>query len=108
MTDSTRRILRGLSLAGFFLVGWSAIQVIHLSEMNVWAGSLPSIQEHDRRQAMPSVAEHVFNGKGVCYYCHGIDGNMDQRPQLAADTAALIDQLNPPPADLRNPKALSI
>ena len=40
----------------------------------------------------------------MCYYCHGIDGNKDQRPQLAADTAALIAQLNPPPVDLRNPK----
>ena len=50
----------------------------------------------------------VFNGKGVCYYCHGIDGNKDQRPQLAADTAALIDQLNPPPSDLRNRKGLRL
>ena len=50
----------------------------------------------------------VFNGKGVCYYCHGIDGNKDQRPQLAADTAALIAQLNPPPVDLRNPKVLHL
>jgi mono/diheme cytochrome c family protein len=50
----------------------------------------------------------VFNGKGVCYYCHGIDGNKDQRPQLAADTAALIAQLNPQPADLRNPKSLRL
>ena len=48
----------------------------------------------------------VFNGKDVCYYCNGIDGNKDRRPQLAADTATLIAQLNPPPADLRNPKAL--
>lgn len=50
----------------------------------------------------------VFNGKGVCYYCHGIDGNTDQRPQLAADTAALIEQLNPPPSDLRNRKGLRL
>ncbi len=48
----------------------------------------------------------VFNGKGVCYYCHGVDGNRDQRPQLKADTTALIAQLNPPPVDLRNPKVL--
>ena len=39
MTDSTRKILRGLSLAGFLLVGWLAIQFTHMSEMNVWAGS---------------------------------------------------------------------
>jgi cytochrome c553 len=50
----------------------------------------------------------VFNGKGVCYYCHGIDGNRDQPPQLATDTAALIAQLNPQPTDLRNPKALRL
>jgi hypothetical protein len=37
---------------------------------------------------------------------HGSDVNKDQRPQLAADTAALIAQLNPPPVDLRNPKVL--
>lgn len=50
----------------------------------------------------------VFNGKGVCYYCHGIDGKKDQRPELAADTAALIEQLNPLPADLRNRKGLRL
>jgi mono/diheme cytochrome c family protein len=50
----------------------------------------------------------VFNGKGVCYYCHGIDGRKDQRPELAADTAALIEQLNPPPSDLRNRKGLRL
>ncbi|MDO8356154.1 MAG: cytochrome c [Nitrospirota bacterium] len=50
----------------------------------------------------------VFNGKGVCSYCHGIDGRKDQRPELAADTAALIEQLNPPPSDLRNRKGLRL
>lgn len=50
----------------------------------------------------------VFNGKGVCYYCHGSDGRKDQRPELAADTAALIEQLNPPPSDLRNRKGLRL
>lgn len=50
----------------------------------------------------------VFNGKGVCYYCHGIDGNRDQEPQLAADTAALIAQLDPSPPDLRQRKTLRL
>ena len=50
----------------------------------------------------------VFNGKGVCYYCHGMDGYRDKLPQLEADTAALIARLNPPPADLRNSKALHL
>ena len=107
MTDSKRRILRGFSFAGFFLMGWLAIQLAHLSEMNAWAGSQLS---HKSTKAAGDAerGRAVFNGKGVCYYCHGIDGNKDQRPQLAADTAALIDQLNPPPGDLRNPKVLHL
>ncbi|HSL05207.1 MAG TPA: hypothetical protein VK901_16895, partial [Nitrospiraceae bacterium] len=75
-------------------------------EINAWAASPPSSK--GRKAAGDAErGRAVFNGKkGVCYYCHGMDGNMEQRPQLAADTAALIAQLNPPPADLRNPKAL--
>jgi len=50
----------------------------------------------------------LFNGKGVCYYCHGIDGYIDRRPRLEADTAALIAKLNPPPSNLRNPEVLRL
>jgi cytochrome c553 len=107
MNDSTRKILRGFSLAGFLLVGWLAIQFIHMSEMNAWASSPPS-PKSTKTAGDAERGRAVFNGKGACYYCHGIDGNKDQRPQLAADTATLIAQLNPPPVDLRNLKALSL
>lgn len=50
----------------------------------------------------------IFNGKGVCYYCHGLDGYLDKMPRLAGDTALLIARLNPPPPDLRNPKSLRL
>ena len=50
----------------------------------------------------------VFNGKGICHYCHGVDGHREQRPALEPDTAALIARLNPPPPDLRNPKTLRL
>jgi hypothetical protein len=50
----------------------------------------------------------IFNGKGICYYCHGIDGYIGRRPRLEEHTAALIARLNPPPADLRNPETLSL
>ena len=95
-------------LADFFsilLLGWLAIQFTQLSEINVWAGSPPS-PKSTKAAGDAERGRAVFNGKGVCYYCHGIDGNKDQRPQLAADTASLIAQLNPQPTDLRNPKAL--
>ena len=105
MTDPTRKILRGLSLAGFLLAGCLAIQLTHMSEMNAWAGSPPS-PKSTKAAGDAERGRAVFNGKGVCYYCHGIDGNKDQRPQLAADTAALIVQLNPQPVDLRDEKIL--
>ena len=102
--DLTREILKGLSLAGFLLVGCLVLQFIAISEMNAWAGSPPS-SKSAKAEGNAERGRKVFNGKGVCYYCHGIDGKKDQRPQLAADTAALVAQLNPPPVDLRNPKA---
>ncbi len=94
--------LNGFSL---LLVGVLAIQFTYMAEMNAWANSPPS----PKGTKVAGDAERgraVFNGKGVCYYCHGVDGNKDQRPKLAADTTALIVQLNPPPVDLKNPKAL--
>ena len=107
MTDSTRKILKGLSLAGFLLVGWLASQFTQMSDMSVWAGSPPA-SKSTKTAGDTERGRAVFNGKGVCYYCHGIDGNKDQRPQLATDTAALIAQLNPQPVDLRNPKVLHL
>jgi mono/diheme cytochrome c family protein len=50
----------------------------------------------------------LFNGKGICFYCHGRDGHVDQRPQLSPDTNAFVARLNPKPTDLRNPKSLKM
>jgi mono/diheme cytochrome c family protein len=104
VSDLIRKLLRGVSLAGVLLTG---IHLVCMAEMNAWAGSPPP----SKSAKVAGDAERgrtVFNGKGVCYYCHGMDGNKDQRPQLAADTAALIAQLNPPPVDLRSPKSLHL
>ena len=89
-----------LSYAGLIMLG-----VFLFDEALVQAGRQQA-NTSATTQADAERGRAVFNGKGVCYYCHGIDGNKDQRPQLAADTAALIAQLNPPPVDLRNPKVL--
>jgi len=93
-----------LNVFCILLVGLLASQFTYMVEMNAWAGS-PTLPKGTMPVGDAERGREVFNGKGVCYYCHGIDGNKDQRPQLAADTAALIAQLNPPPVDLRNPKA---
>ncbi len=50
----------------------------------------------------------LFNGKGICHYCHGIDGFMDKRPQLTPDTKGVIERLSPPPANLRQPDRLRL
>jgi len=107
MTDMPRKLLRELSLAGFFLAGGLAIQPAHTFDMNAWAGSQPS-NKTAKAQGNVERGRAVFNGKGACHYCHGVDGNIDQRPQLEADTTALIARLNPPPTNLRDPKALSL
>jgi mono/diheme cytochrome c family protein len=102
-----RKLFKKLTLPVFFLVSLSSSQLTYMAGMNAWAGSPPS----PKNTTMTGDAERgraVFNGKGVCYYCHGIDGKMDRRPQLAPDTATLIAQLNPPPVDLRSPKALHL
>ncbi|THJ21280.1 MAG: cytochrome c [Nitrospira sp. CG24E] len=107
MIDPTRKILTGFSFACFLFVGCWGIQFTEIAEMNVWAGSPPSAKstkaagDADRGRA-------VFSGKGVCHYCHGIDGNLNQRPHLTADTVTLIAQLNPPPVDLRNSNVLRL
>jgi hypothetical protein len=107
VTDLMRKIFRGVSLAGCLLVGCLGVQFTQMSEMSVWAGSPPSAKS-TKAAGDAERGRAVFNGKGVCYYCHGIDGNKDQRPQLSADTATLITQLNPQPVDLRNPNALRL
>lgn len=75
------------------------------------AESLSAAPASSRKPGAQGHAERgrsIFNGKGVCYYCHGVDGYMAKRPELAADTASLIARLNPPPADLRHTKALHL
>ena len=50
----------------------------------------------------------VFNGKGICHYCHGIDGVIDRKPSLTPDTAAVIARLAAAPPDLRNRAMLKL
>ena len=50
----------------------------------------------------------LFNGKGICHYCHGIDGVIDKKPSLTSDTAAVIARLAAPAPDLRNRAALTL
>lgn len=50
----------------------------------------------------------IFNGKGICHYCHGIDGRPDQRPQLSEETTKVIARLAPNPPNLRDARRLRL
>jgi mono/diheme cytochrome c family protein len=87
----------GLVVLGLVLCDGSAVQATR-----------PQANKPATAQGDAGAGRVLFNGKGVCYYCHGVDGQIEKRPQLAADTAALIARLSPPPSDLRNSKALHL
>jgi len=107
MMGSIRKMLGRCLFAGFLLMGWLGIHLAYNFDASVWADSQSS-PKSAKGQGDPERGREVFNGKGVCSYCHGVDGYRDQPPQLEADTAALIAELNPPPADLRNRKTLRL
>lgn len=51
----------------------------------------------------------VFNGKGMCSTCHGIDAHRDQLPaHLTPKVRENILRLDPKPADLRNASGLKL
>ncbi len=107
MSDAMRKILMGLFLAGVCVPVWPVSQFMHPSVRDAWAGAGSSAQSTQVRGDAER-GRAIFNGRGVCHYCHGVDGYRDKQPQLEADTAALIAQLNPPPPDLRNPNTLRL
>jgi mono/diheme cytochrome c family protein len=93
-------------LCGLLFVSSLGMEFVS-SSYYVWAESAPS-QPTGQLKGNILRGRELFNGKGVCYYCHGIDGYIDRPPRLAADTAALIGKLNPLPTDLRNPEILRL
>lgn len=50
----------------------------------------------------------LFNGKGICHYCHGLDGVIDRKPQLNPDTQAVVARLAAHAPDLRNRAMLKL
>ena len=97
-----------ITLSGLFsilLAGWVGLKLPPLADTNARAESSAS-QPGGKLKGNAGRGREIFNGKGACYYCHGIDGYLGRKPRLEADTASLIARLNPPPTDLRNAKAL--
>ncbi|HEX5543979.1 MAG TPA: cytochrome c [Nitrospira sp.] len=91
---------------GMLFVNGLATDMVSTSPYS-WAEPIPS-QPTGQLKGNIMRGREIFNGKGVCYYCHGIDGYIGRRPRLETDTASLIAKLNPPPPDLRNPEILHL
>ncbi len=101
------RVAGTFSLAIAVLAGWLFLVSSLTSENVVRADPSPAVTT-PKKQGDAEQGRKAFNGKGVCDYCHGRDGHLDQRPHLAPDTTAFIDRLNPKPPDLRNPSSLKL
>ncbi|MCW5788207.1 MAG: cytochrome c [Nitrospira sp.] len=73
----------------------------------LWAGP----QDRPKAAGRPHDAEQgrtIFNGKGLCSTCHGIDGHRDRLPpQLSAHIRENIERLTPAPPDLRRVDTLT-
>ncbi len=96
-----------LTVVGVLLVVGLRIPAISTSGMNAWAEP-PANQSSGKLKGNILRGRDIFNGKGVCYYCHGVDGYLNRPPRLEANTAALIAKLNPPPSDLRKAEVLRL
>lgn len=88
-----------------------AIALFMLVGLLAGAASSAGAAERTSRSDAGGDAERgraVFNGKGICHYCHGTDGRLGQRPSLNRETAEVVARLAPNPPDLRNPKQLKL
>ena len=69
------------------------------------AASSPS-QPRPKVEGNSEEGRKIYNGKGFCYQCHGYDGYIDRLPQMEPDMRRMLDELDPKPADFRNPATL--
>ena len=56
----------------------------------------------------PERGKQVFHGRGICYYCHGRNGNPENLPELEPKTLRTIRALRPQPPDLRRVTELKL
>lgn len=107
MSKSIHGMTEALSVIGTLLIVSFVFMFSFTSENDARAGSLPD-ETTAKRQGDAEQGRKLFDGKGICYYCHGIDGYLDQHPQLNQETKAIIDHLKPKPANLRNLNSLKL
>jgi mono/diheme cytochrome c family protein len=105
MMVSIRETMQRLILTGTTLINPLLIGLSIFACTSAWAASSPS-QPRPKVEGNSEEGRKIYNGKGFCYECHGYDGYIDRRPQMEPELSRLIDELDPKPADFRNPSTL--
>jgi cytochrome c553 len=100
-----RETMHRLILTGTILINPLLIGLSIFACTSVWAASSPS-QPRPKIEGNSEEGRKIYNGKGFCYECHGYDGYIERRPQMEPELSRLIDELDPKPADFRNPATL--
>ena len=97
--DTVSTLLAGPILVGAVL-GQFSIEHAH-------AGAVSSLASRTSEgKASSEEGRKLYHGRGFCHQCHGFDGYIDRLPQMTPDTRKMIDQMDPKPADFRNPAIL--
>ena len=108
MRPSSRDISHHPQYSGAACAAGLGFASVMLAGSLLWAGPQDQPQTADR----PYKAEQgraIFNGKGLCSTCHGVDGHRDQLPpQLSAHIRENIERLTPAPPDLRRADTLTL
>jgi mono/diheme cytochrome c family protein len=108
MTTDSQRALRREQHGGMTLVLTLCVVVSLASSLLVWGGSAYN-DGAGNRMVVTEIGRAIFNGKGVCSTCHGVDGDRDLLPAgLSRNTRENIARLNPAPPDLRQAAALTL
>lgn len=107
MIHSICRASRVAFLLGALLIGGFCIEVSSRPGSPLWAGS-SSEPGTGKRPGDAERGRQIFNGKGICSSCHGIDGYRGRRPPLTPNTIEALAHLDPSPANLRDPDSLKL
>lgn len=102
-TDAARR-----ARPSTWLLSLACVVVACLSGSMLRADPASEIKP-EGRSAFAEPGREIFNGKGLCSTCHGVDGYRSRLPEnLSRNVRENIARLNPAPADLRQAETLTL
>lgn len=108
MANFLGRTAQGVRHAQWTVAGMFCLTATLLGSFPLWAET-PLHTKTDSGPADTEQGRAIFNGKGLCSTCHGVDGYRSQLPpHLSKQIRENIDRLSPAPADLRQAATLTL